>query len=182
MYSVTIQVSADHALLCDVWDGGVRALVLFSLKNKRGISTILASLLMVVIVTAASALVYVYSTSLLGNLLVSPAISTEGLSIENYSFAPTNNNVTLYLRNTGTTLVRLVSYYVLDSAGNQYSRTTWAGPLIPPQAVGFVSVPISSACVGCTTQGTQFTFQSGNAYNVVLITSKNLRFIFTVVR
>lgn len=157
-------------------------MILLSLKNKRGLSTFLASLLMVVIVMVTSTIVYVYSTSLLGNLLVSPGISTEGLSIENYSFAPTNNNVTLYLRNTGTSLVSLVSYYVLDAARNQYSLTSWAGPLIPPQAIGFVSAPISSACTGCTAQGTPFTFQSGNVYSVVLITSKNTRFTFTVLR
>ncbi len=158
-------------------------MVLFFSKNKRGMSTILASLLMVVIVTIASAIVYVYSAGLLGSLLVSPGVPTEGLSQENYSFAPTNNNVTLYLRNTGTTLVTLVSYYVRDAAGNQYSRTGWAGPAIPLNTVGIVNVPISSACSGgCTTQGAAFTFQSGNAYSVILITSKNTRFVFIVVR
>src|SRR5437867_11761041 len=92
-------------------------------KNKKGIDTILAALLMVVIVVVASVMVYAWSTGLLGSLLVTPQVGKEALSLENTSF--TNGTyATLFIRNTGTASVSFVTYYVKDANQNQYSRTT----------------------------------------------------------
>src|SRR5215831_11606732 len=91
-------------------------------KNKKGIDTILAALLMVVIVVVASVMVYAWSTGLLGSLLVTPQAGKEALTMEQYNFA-NNNSTTLYLRNTGTASITLQAYYVKDASGNQYSRT-----------------------------------------------------------
>src|SRR2546427_7549515 len=54
--------------------------------NKKGIDTILAALLMVVIVVVASVMVYAWSTGLLGTLLVKPHTGKEAITIENYAF------------------------------------------------------------------------------------------------
>jgi len=81
------------------------------LKNKKGINTILASLLMVVIVVVASVMVYAWSTGLLGTLLVQPNVGKEALTMDTFAF-PNNNNVTLTLRNAGTVAVTFSSYYV----------------------------------------------------------------------
>ena len=58
-------------------------------KNKKGIDTILAALLMVVIVVVASVMVYAWSTGLLGGLLVTPQAGKENLTMDPnaYSFA-----------------------------------------------------------------------------------------------
>src|SRR5207249_3209931 len=58
--------------------------------NKKGIDTILAALLMVVIVVVASVMVYAWSTGLLGTLLVTPQTGKEAMNIENSAF---NSNV-----------------------------------------------------------------------------------------
>src|SRR5947199_9238564 len=83
-------------------------------RNKKGIDTILATLLMVVIVVAASVMVFVYATGLFGALTQAPNLQKEALSLEFSSFGPNNPtyNVTLYLRNTGSAPTTLVSYYV----------------------------------------------------------------------
>src|SRR5437870_11673357 len=65
--------------------------------NKKGIDTILAALLMVVIVVVASVMVYAWSTGLLGTLLVQPNVGKEALTMDTIAF-PNNNNVTLTLR------------------------------------------------------------------------------------
>src|SRR6266436_9480732 len=101
------------------------------LNDKKGIDTILAALLMVVIVVVASVMVYAWSTGLLGTLLVTPTTGKEAMNIENYAFN-SNVNVTMDLRNTGSVSITLNSYYVKDSSGNQWSRLTWqTGPQAP---------------------------------------------------
>ena len=153
------------------------------LKNKKGIDTILASLLMVVIVVVASVMVYAWSTGLLGSLLVTPQTGKEALSLENTSF--TNGTyTTLFIRNTGTAAVSLVTYYVKDSNNNQYSKTNWSGAAITNQPVnGLMSAPINigAQCV-CTAPTTPYTFAPGNSYTVVVVTSRNNQFTFTIVR
>jgi len=151
--------------------------------NKKGIDTILAALLMVVIVVVASVMVYAWSTGLLGTLLVTPQTGKEALNLEQSGFT-TNMNATLSIRNTGSAAITLASYYVKDSAGDQYARTAWAvGPTMNPNALGTALILINTTCgSGCTLTGTAFTFNQGNAYTILVITSRNNQFSFTVTR
>lgn len=150
-------------------------------KNKKGIDTILAALLMVVIVVVASVMVYAWSTGLLGSLLVTPTTGKEAINIENSAFS-NSTAATLYLRNTGTASISLITYYVKDNSNNQYSRTTWTGPTISPNALATTYVNIGASCSSCTNQGSTFTFVAGNSYTVIVVTSRNNQFTFTIVR
>src|SRR2546422_4921059 len=151
-------------------------------KNKKGIDTILAALLMVVIVVVASVMVYAWSTGLLGSLLVTPQTGKEALSLENTSF--TNGTYTdLFIRNVGTASVSFVTYYVKDANQNQYSRTTWTGAPTNQAVNALVTTHINiGAQCSCALSGTAFTFAPGNSYTVVVITSRNNQFTFTIVR
>lgn len=151
--------------------------------NRKGIETILAALLLVVIVVVMSVMVYSWSTGVFGAILPRPANGRENLVIENQAFY--NNNVTLFLRNTGTATVTLVSYYVQDLYGNQYSRQSWiGGPIISPTGLGQAQVQIQPQCSSttCPLTGTAFTFQPGNSYNIIIVTSRNNQFTFTLLR
>src|SRR5437016_12669427 len=109
------------------------------LKNKKGINTILASLLMVVIVVVASVMVYAWSTGLLGTLLVQPNVGKEALTMDTYAF-PNNNNVTLTLRNAGTVTITFSSYYVKNATGTTYTQSGWTwGPTIHPNSPRLVN-------------------------------------------
>jgi len=137
------------------------------LKNRRGIDTIIASLMMVVIVVIASVMVFTYATGLFGALLIAPKTATENISLEYASFPSSNSAVNLYVRNTGSTPITLTSYYVKDDSGNQYARTSWS----------------SSACgSSCTSTGTAFTFSQGQVYTVVLVSARNTQFSLSVTR
>jgi FlaG/FlaF family flagellin (archaellin) len=165
--------------------------------NKKGIDTILAALLMVVIVVVASVMVYAWSTGLLGTLLVTPQTGKEAMNFENSAFN-SNVNVTLDLRNTGSSSIVLNSYYVKDSGGNQWSRLTWQTDssgqhpgAIAPNALGIVYVSIGTTPIGtggacgsgCTQTGSTFTqFSTGFSYTVVVVTSRNNQFSFTVTK
>ncbi len=153
------------------------------IRDRKGIDTIIASLLMVTIVVIASVIVYVYATGLFGALLSAPKTSAEAVNLEYSSFSPNNNQVNLYLRNTGAATVTLISYYVKDNYGNQYSKTGWAsGNTFAPTTLANATLTISSACIGCSNTGAPFTFQTGNAYTVNLVSSRGGQFSYTIVR
>jgi len=152
-------------------------------KDRRGIDTILAALLMVVIVVVASVMVYAWSTGLLGALMVTPQVGKEAMNIENSAFS-NSTLATMYLRNTGTASISLVTYYVRDNNANQYSKTNWSAPAatgIAPNALATVTINIGAQC-GCTAASNNFQFVSGNSYTVIVVTSRNSQFTFTIVR
>ena len=166
--------------------------------NKKGIDTILAALLMVVIVVVASVMVYAWSTGLLGTLLVTPTTGKEVLTIENSAFN-SNTNLTLDIRNAGSASVTLSSYYVKNATGGQWSRLNWqttgfnVPAAIAPNALGILYVTIGGGTGGgsggacgssyCTQTGSGFTaFTSGYQYTIVVVTSRNNQFSFAVTR
>jgi len=160
-------------------------------RSKRGIDTILASLLMVVIVVVASVMVFTYATGLFTALMVPPRTATENISLEFANFSPNNNNVTLYIRNTGSTPITFKSYYVKDGSGNQYARLNWAlgpspapGPFSPRQQPSPPpTILISTACgTSCTYTGIAFNFSPGNVYTVTLVTAINTQFSLAIIR
>src|SRR6266566_8399279 len=152
------------------------------LNNKKGIDTILAALLMVVIVVVASVMVYAWSTGLLGTLLVHPTTGQENLNYVSNSGAFSNStSMTAYINNLGTANATLQTYYVKDSNGNsyQYSYAAGAGPTIAPNKSVAISFNIGSCC---TLSGSAYTFTSGYSYNVLMITTRNNQFTFSVTR
>jgi flagellin-like protein len=164
--------------------------------NKKGINTILASLLMVVIVVVAAVMVYAWSTGLLGTLLVHPTTGQENLALEACSPCSftSGTNVTMSIRELGTVNVTLTSYFVKDSSGNQYSRISWTGQNTPPviapnQVQGIivligttVTTPPTTCGSSCTLTGNAFTFNSGYSYTITMVTSRNTQFSFSVTR
>ncbi len=156
-----------------------------SLNDKRGIDTILAALLMVVIVVVAAVMVYAWSTGLLGTLLVHPTTGQENLNYVSNSGAFSNStSVTAYINNLGTANATLQTYYVKDSSGNsyQYSYATGTGPTIAPNTSVAITFKIGTSCSSCTLTGSAYTFTSGYSYTVLMITSRNNQFTFTVTR
>jgi hypothetical protein len=153
--------------------------------NRKGLDTILATLLLVVIVVVMTVIVYSWSQGVFGAILPAPPTGREILTIENQGFDTSNMKLTLYLRNTGSTPTTLASYYVQDQNGNQYARTTWTVPPATPASIvngTGVFLPINTACIRCTPTGNSFTFQSGNSYTITLITQRNNQFSFTIIR
>src|SRR5437879_12810075 len=124
------------------------------LKDKKGINTILASLLMVVIVVVAAVMVYAWSTGLLGTLLVKPNTGEGPLSPDSSVFS-NSTSVTIYIRNSGSSNVTLAAYYVTDSSLNTWQLLTWAGPTIAPNKAVATNIAIGNhLCPSCTYKGT----------------------------
>ena len=113
--------------------------------------------------------------------IVTQSSGFESLSLDSYAFQ-SSTNLTLYIRNAGSTTVRLVSYYVQDNSGNQYSLSAWNGPVINLNSVAVTKILIGSSCSSCTLTGTSFTFNVGSSYTIAIVTSRNNIFYFTVTR
>jgi FlaG/FlaF family flagellin (archaellin) len=159
--------------------------MLYRHYNRKGLDTILATLLLVVIVVVMTVIVYSWSQGVFGAILPAPPTGREILTIENQGFDMSNMKLTLYLRNTGSTPTTLASYYIQDQNGNQYARTTWTVPPTTPASIvngTGVFLPINTACISCTHTGNSFTFQAGNSYTITLITQRNNQFSFTIIR
>ena len=155
--------------------------MLYRHYNRKGLDTILATLLLVVIVVVMTVIVYSWSQGVFGAILPAPPTGREILTIENQGFDSTNMNMTLYLRNTGSTPTTLASYYVQDQNGNQYSRTTWPNTPVAPANLAKVFILINTACNSCGHIGSSFQFQAGNSYTITLVTQRNNQFSFTIV-
>jgi len=94
------------------------------LKSKRGISPILATLLLIVIAVAAIVVTYAwvitFTTSTSGQagvVLTKDAVNWQ------------TSNVTIYVRNTGTSDTQIDSLYIGTSYENLVKRTTVTPPL-----------------------------------------------------
>ncbi|HZY94287.1 MAG TPA: hypothetical protein VFE98_05415 [Candidatus Bathyarchaeia archaeon] len=160
----------------------IRSILRAHREDRKGINTILASLLMVVIVVVASVMVYSWQTGLLSTLMTNPTVGKEALAQDNAAVFTSSTNATLYIRNTGTLAISLQSYYVKDAQGNTYQMINWAGPTINPNTVTPTAVTIGSSCGGCAISGNSFTFNTGYTYTVMVVTSKNNQFSLSITR
>jgi FlaG/FlaF family flagellin (archaellin) len=168
------------------------------LRNKKGINTILAALLMVVIVVVASVMVYAWSTGLLSSLLVQNPVPKESLNYDNFAYGAGSPayNVSIYVRNSGSVAVTLQTYYVKDANGNQYtSGSGWNSTSIAPNAVKTIVICIvNQGAVGgncpsyytgnvqpTSSQGSSqgFGFVGGNSYSVTVVTTRNNQFAWS---
>ena len=82
-----------------------------NVSQRRAVSPIIATLLLIAITVAAGVIVYVFVTGLSGNLTKSGGNQvTEQISLDSYNFQSTNY-LTMYLRNTGTSPVEVSAVY-----------------------------------------------------------------------
>jgi hypothetical protein len=95
----------------------------------------------------------------------------EALIVESYTFnSPTN--VTLNIRNVGGVYATMTAYYVKDSAGDTYTSTNWLGPTAAPNALVHANIFVD---------GNAITFRTGNVYTIIVVTSRNNQFTFTII-
>jgi len=80
--------------------------------SKKAVSPVIATLLMIAVAVAASVIVYVWSAGLLGTLMGGGGAQVkEQVIVEAYDW-PTSDNLNLYVRNVGSSEVKIVAIYV----------------------------------------------------------------------
>src|SRR5438094_8933229 len=113
-----------------------------------------------------------------------PPPMIESLKLTGYQFI-NGTSLSLVLQNTGTTSVTIQSYVVRDSSGNTWSLSNFAGPVMTPNGFGTAIILIGANCPGCVYGGIPglfFQFTIGQSYTVILTTTRNNQFSFTVTR
>src|SRR5437660_3349325 len=155
-------------------------------RDKKGIDTILAALLMVVFVGVATVMVYAWSTGLRSSLLEQKPDPKDSFNYYSFNYGP-NSNVTIFIRNSGSAGVTLQTYYVKDNSGNQYtSPSTWTAGPIAPNAVNATLIKIYTQCGTCAysngapTSG--FQFVAGNSYTITVVTTRNNQFTWSLTK
>ena len=138
---------------------------MYKIDNKKGVSPVIAVLLMIAIAVAASILVYVWSMGLIGTLTTGGGSQTrEQVIVDAYAWNATGD-MTLYLRNVGSAEVILDAVYV----GGNVASTDMASTLP-------VLGPVETVVV--TPTG---TYTSGVAYTVKAITKTGGVFTFSLI-
>ena len=115
---------------------------------------------------------------------VVPPPVIESLKLNSYQFT-NSTNLSLNLQNTENTSVTLTSYVVRDSSGDTWSLGNWAGPTIVSNGSGTANILIGTNCPGCIYGGIPglfFQFTAGQTYTVIVTTTNNNQFPFTVTR
>jgi len=133
--------------------------------DEKGVSPVIAVLLMIAIAVAAAILVYVWSMGLIGTLTTGGGSQTrEQVIVDAYAWNATGD-ITLYLRNVGSAEVILDAVYV----GGSVASTDMASTLP-------VLGPVETVTV--TPTG---SYTSGVAYTVKAITKTGGVFTFSLI-
>jgi len=107
-------------------------------------------------------------------------VPKEGLNIDSSTFT-NSTEVVMYIRNSGSVNISLVTYYVKDSTGNQWSQTSWVGPTIQSNTAPAAYIEIGPNS-GATLSGTSYGFVSGNSYTITVVTARSNQFSWTIAR
>ena len=140
----------------------------FSLKNKKGVSPIIATLLLIVIAVAAAVVTYSFVMGFIGG--AGPAQAGQASFVVDASSNNSTSNVaTVYIRNTGTKSVSLSTVYV--------KGVLFAGTTSPTTASG--TLWVASTVTTFTIDSSTFTV---GANQIKLVFSDNTPFEFNIVK
>ena len=138
--------------------------------NKKGISPVIAVLLLIVIAVAAAILVYVWLSGYMGTLQsqagtqqVQERIKIEGVKISS------NQIEAIYIRNIGDVSVTIDAIYLLDSSGNIKGVKTGIGATILSASVYEATTADFGSSAG---EVGGATLTAGNTYIIKVVTSR----------
>jgi archaeal type IV pilus assembly protein PilA len=110
--------------------------------QKRGISPIIATLLLILIAIAAGVVVYAYVIGFVGQNQTS-APQTETLAINAWTFA--GGNLTIFVQNTGQSQINVTQAFVYSTSGTLISGNVSLGS--GAQGTGYVINPGEAVAV-----------------------------------
>ena len=147
--------------------------------TRRGVSVIIASLLLIAIAVAAAVLLYVFSIGLMGSLGSSGGQQTKDqVILEAYNWNPgTGNSLTLFLKNVGSSSVNLT-----PSSGTTAGADYFVNG-ISANASGACAIeaPGAATCSEVLAMPSGFTPVPGTAYPVKLVLPDGGVFSYTAI-
>ncbi len=152
---------------------------------RKGISPIIATVLLILIAIAAGIVIYAFATGWIGGRLNEGSGPQAVLVVETGYWDSNNNAFVLYVRNDGGVVANITRAYITDPDGNVYyidtshisNSTTLAtngtgkGVIVSPGNVNETVI-----YYGATT----LTVQKGYAYKITLVSSDGAEVTYTV--
>ena len=137
--------------------------------RRKGISPVIAVLLLIVIAVAAAILTYVWLTGYMGTLQSQAGTQQvqERIKIEGVKIDTDNDQVdAVYVRNIGDVSVKIADIYIMDSSGNVIEKISSTATL-NPESTSTLSVSMSTKLSEgstyivkvVTARGTEVTYQ-----------------------
>jgi hypothetical protein len=136
-------------------------------KNRKGISTFIATLLLMVLAVAAGVVIYAYTMGYLGGF-GSPT-QMGAISIDSGSFSASTRILTVYIRNIGKTSVLPQDAYILSETSSE-KNTSLAPPLTDVMAEGAPPKSFAFTFAG--------TYLAGQTYNFKIVCKDNTQISF----
>lgn len=149
---------------------GWRSLTAFS-RRDRGISTIVAALLLAAVVVIASTLVYAWYAGILGRLMGEVPSVKEALLMDSYEWE--EDKLIMYVRNIGDIDVKIDIFYIEEAGQAKHSGV--------PE-VENNPIPVGSLVKVSITPGGGFSWVKGHSYTIKIVTTKGNQFTFPVTR
>lgn len=144
--------------------------------ERKGVSTYISVLLLIVVVIAGGILIYGYTMGWFGRLGGEGEMGT--LSIDEVSSSASGDTITVYLRNVGSSTVTLDAVYV-DGAVIADADVDVDGT-----AMGTADTPITQGSVATVVIDTDTTasidLAAGTTYEVKLVGNDNTQIVFSV--
>jgi flagellin-like protein len=143
-------------------------------EGRRGVSPVIATLLLIVIAVAAAVLVYMWTVGYATQMRPTTPEVSERLKIETGNLTIVGSNVIaiLYVRNVGGSQVYINGSYLLTTDG---SAIKWAdAPYIYVDSVGAMAKPLNPGTVykvGVIFTGVSEEVKAGWTYVVRIVTS-----------
>jgi len=140
--------------------------------NRRGVSPVIAVLLLVVIAVAAAVLTYIWILSYTGSLQqqsntaqLQEKIKIDGVNV-NTGYSP--DRIYVYVRNIGNSKVTISKYYLLDTNGKILATSTFSSYTLNPGTVDT-----------STSHYISYNVVDGTTYTVKVVTSSGTEATYT---
>ncbi|MEM0011233.1 MAG: archaellin/type IV pilin N-terminal domain-containing protein [Candidatus Bathyarchaeia archaeon] len=136
--------------------------------RRKGVSPVIATLLLIVIAVAAAVLAYIWVTGYMGTLQAQAGAQQvqERIKIEGVKISSDGTIQTVYVRNIGDTQVKIVAVYLLDSGGSVLGKIDQTTTLSPESAIAISATTLPTVTAGktyiikvVTARGTEATYQ-----------------------
>lgn len=152
---------------------------------RKGISPIIATVLLILIAIATGIVIYAFATGWIGGRLNQGSGPQAVLVVETGYWNSSDKNFVLYIRNDGGAPANITRAYITDPSGNVYfidashistsysaaSGGTGTGVVVTPGNVNKVLIYYG---------GTSLTVQSGYAYKITVVSADGSEVSYTV--
>jgi len=146
--------------------------------ERRAVSPVIATLLLIAIAVTASIIVYVYVNSLAGGLTSGGGQQvSEQLSMDAYNYLTIASGVTIQVRDTGSGAITITSVFFDGALAASF------GPQTPANcASGSTSTAVGATCTFSltTSPGTVETATAGTSHLIKIITATGGTTVFSV--